>query len=72
MKLTRELSGRLRVAKVNLDENPGLATRYGVQGIPAMLMVKNGQIIDRWTGALPEPGDPVIDGLIHWAGVCSG
>jgi thioredoxin len=54
-KLAGELSGRLRVAKVNVDENPGVAARYGVQGIPTMLVVKNGQVIDRWSGALPEP-----------------
>jgi thioredoxin len=54
-KLAHELSGRLRVAKVNVDENPGVAARYGVQSIPTMMVVKNGQIVDRWAGALPEP-----------------
>jgi thioredoxin-like negative regulator of GroEL len=54
-KLAGELSGQLRVAKVNVDENPSVAARYGVQGIPTMLVVKNGQVIDRWSGALPEP-----------------
>jgi thioredoxin 1 len=54
-KLARELSGRLRVAKVNVDENPGVAARYDIMSIPTMLVVKNGQIIDRWAGALPEP-----------------
>ncbi len=53
-KLAREMAGRLRVAKVNADENPMLSSRYGVQGIPTMMMVKDGQIIDRWVGALPE------------------
>jgi thioredoxin 1 len=54
-KLAQEMMGRLRVAKVNVDENPFTAQRYGVQGIPTMLMVKNGQVTDRWVGALPEP-----------------
>jgi thioredoxin-like negative regulator of GroEL len=54
-KLAHELSGWLRVAKVNVDENPGVAARYGVQSIPTMMVVKNGQIVDRWAGALPEP-----------------
>jgi thioredoxin len=54
-KFAREFAGRLRVAKVNVDENPQLQQRYGVTGIPTMLLVKNGQIVDRWTGALPEP-----------------
>jgi thioredoxin 1 len=54
-KLAQEMAGRLRVAKVNVDENPFSAQRYGVQGIPTMLVVKNGQVADRWVGALPEP-----------------
>ena len=53
-KLAQEMAGRLRVAKVNVDENPLSAQRYGVQGIPTMLVVKNGQLADRWVGALPE------------------
>lgn len=53
-KLAQEMAGALRVAKVNVDENPLSAQRYGVQSIPTMLVVKNGQVIDRWAGALPE------------------
>jgi thioredoxin 1 len=53
-KLAPELAGRLRVVKLNVDENPATAQRYGVQSIPTMLVVKNGQIAGRWTGALPE------------------
>lgn len=53
-KLAPELAGRLRVVKLNVDENPATAQRYGVQSIPTMLVVKNGQIADRWAGALPE------------------
>lgn len=54
-KLAREMAGRLKVAKVNVDENPQVSQRYGVQSIPTMMIVKNGQIVDRWAGALPEP-----------------
>jgi len=53
-KLAADLSGRLRVVKVNVDENPNVARRYGVQSIPTMMVVKNGQVADRWAGALPE------------------
>jgi thioredoxin-like negative regulator of GroEL len=53
-KLAREWAGKVRVAKVNADENPASVTRYGVQGIPTMMVVKNGQIVDRWVGAMPE------------------
>jgi len=54
-KWAREYTGRVNIVKMNVDENPQTAGRYGVQSIPTMLVVKNGQIIDRWAGALPEP-----------------
>jgi thioredoxin len=53
-KLAREWAGRVRVVKVNADENPATIGRYGVQGIPTMLVVQDGRIVDRWVGALPE------------------
>lgn len=54
-KLAVELAGRVRIAKVNVDENPGISRRYGIVSIPTMMVVRNGQIVDRWAGALPEP-----------------
>jgi thioredoxin 1 len=54
-KIAKEKSGKLVVAKVNTDENPEWATKYGVQGIPTMLLVANGKIAYRQVGALPEP-----------------
>jgi thioredoxin 1 len=54
-KLAKEYSGKLLVAKVNTDENPEWATKFGVQGIPTMLFVANGKIVHRQVGALPEP-----------------
>ena len=53
-KISAELGDKLVVAKVNTDENPQLATQYGVQGIPTMLFVYGGKIIHRQVGALPE------------------
>jgi len=53
-KLAREYAGRAKFYKMNVDENPGTSMRYAVQGIPTMMIVKNGQIVDRWTGAMPE------------------
>lgn len=53
-KLAKELSGKLIIAKVNTDEDPDWATRFGVQGIPTMLFVANGKVIHRQVGALPE------------------
>lgn len=54
-KLAREWNGQVKIAKVNVDENPRLGGQYGVQSIPTMMVVKNGKVIDRWAGALPEP-----------------
>jgi len=54
-KLAREYAGKLLIAKVNTDENPEWATRYGIQGIPTMLFISGGKIVHRQVGALPEP-----------------
>ncbi|MEA4909846.1 MAG: thioredoxin [Anaerolineaceae bacterium] len=53
-KLANEYSEKLLVAKVNTDENPDWATRFGVQGIPTMLFVAGGKVVHRQVGALPE------------------
>jgi thioredoxin 1 len=42
------------VVKVNVDENPDLAQKYEVMGIPAMFLFKGGQIIDSFTGAMSK------------------
>jgi len=54
-KIAKENAGKVVVAKVNTDENPEWAMKYGVQGIPTMLFVFGGKIIHRQVGALPEP-----------------
>lgn len=54
-RLAREKAGRLVVAKVDVDENPALAGRYQVQAVPTLMLVRNGEVVDRWSGALPEP-----------------
>ncbi len=54
-KLAKEYAGKLLVAKVNTDENPEWAMKYGVQGIPTMLFISGGKVVHRQVGALPEP-----------------
>ena len=54
-KLAKEYAGNLLVAKVNTDENPDWAGKFGVQGIPTMLFVANGKVVHRQVGAVPEP-----------------
>ena len=49
--IAAEYDGKLVVAKVNTDDNPQYAMQYGVQGIPTMLFVRGGEIVDRMVGA---------------------
>jgi thioredoxin 1 len=53
-KLAKEMDGKLIIAKVNTDENAQWAMKYGVQGIPTMLFISNGEIVHTQVGALPE------------------
>jgi len=52
--LATELAGRLRFAKLNVDENPSTASRFGVQSIPTLLVLKGGKEVDRIVGAQPK------------------
>jgi len=52
--LASEYAGRIKIAKLNVDENPMIASRYGIQSIPTMLLFKNGKQIDKLVGSLPK------------------
>lgn len=52
--LARDSGGRVTLAKVNVDENPGLAARYGIRSIPTILFVKDGKVVDQVIGAVPK------------------
>jgi thioredoxin 1 len=47
-------AGRLKVVKINVDENPDTPSRYGVRGIPNLLIVKGGQVKEQIIGAVPK------------------
>jgi thioredoxin 1 len=48
------LNGKVKIVKLNVDENPKTAAKYGIQSIPTLLMFKNGQMASRQIGALPK------------------
>jgi thioredoxin 2 len=52
--LTAELAGRVRVGKMNIDENPATPSRFGVRSIPTLLVLKDGREVDRLVGAMPK------------------
>ena len=52
--LAAELAGRVRVAKLNVDENPATAARFNVRSIPTLLVMKGGQEVDRIVGVQPK------------------
>lgn len=52
--LAKEYSGKVKVAKLNTDENPDIATKYKIMGIPTIMFFKNGQRVDQVVGAVPK------------------
>ena len=52
--LAGELNGRVKIAKVNVDENDGVAADYGVRAIPTMLLFKDGKVVDTLVGMMPK------------------
>ncbi len=52
--LASEYDGRLKVVKINVDDNPQTPARYGVRGIPNLLIIRNGQVKDQIVGAVPK------------------
>ena len=52
--LSSELAGRIKVAKLNIDQNPNIAHRFGVRSIPTLLVLKEGREVDRLVGVQPK------------------
>jgi thioredoxin 1 len=52
--IAKEYGGKLRVAKIDIDENPNTPTKYGVRGVPTMMIFKDGQVAATKVGAMPK------------------
>lgn len=52
--ISNEMEGKIKIGKVNVDENPNLAGEYKVMSIPNFILFKNGEVVDQVIGALPK------------------
>jgi thioredoxin 1 len=52
--IAEEYDGAVRVAKLDVDDNPMTPSRYGIIGIPTVMLFKNGEVVERITGAQPK------------------
>jgi thioredoxin 1 len=58
--IATELDGKVKIAKLNIDENPELAAQFGVRSIPTLMIFKGGEVADMKVGAAPKTA------LSHW------
>jgi len=58
--ISAELNGKVKIAKLNIDENPELAAQFGVRSIPTLMLFKGGEVADMKVGAAPKTA------LSHW------
>lgn len=52
--IAEEKEGVVKVAKMDVDSNPGVATKYGIRSIPTLMIFKNGEVVDQIIGAVPK------------------
>lgn len=52
--IAQEMAGQVAIGKINVDEHPAIAQRYQVQGIPTLILAKEGEVVDRVVGAAPK------------------
>ncbi len=64
--IAEEYNGKLKVGKLNIDENPKSTRRYGIRGIPTLIIFKDGEPADKIIGAIPKRGIvEVIEGVLN-------
>ena len=52
--ISKSLNGKVKIVKLNVDENPGTASKFGIMSIPTLMLFKNGEIASRQVGAVPK------------------
>lgn len=52
--LAKDYEGQVKVGKLNVDNNPNISVKYGITSIPAILFLKNGEVVDKQIGAVPR------------------
>jgi thioredoxin 1 len=52
--IAAEMAGKVKIAKINIDDNPRAPSKYGVRGIPTLMLFKNGQVAATKVGAAPK------------------
>jgi thioredoxin 1 len=62
--LADEFEGKVKVGKLNVDENPATPGQYGVRGIPTLILFKDGNVVDQVVGAVPKNQ---LEGLLNKA-----
>jgi thioredoxin 2 len=58
--LAEKLAGKAAVLQINTQENPALAARFGIRGIPALVLLQHGRVMDQLSGAQP------LDAVLAW------
>ena len=59
--ISGEMVGKMKVVKLNVDENPSAPSRYGIRGIPTMILFKGGEVVDQVVGNQPKENIVAID-----------
>jgi thioredoxin 1 len=52
--LTQEFDGKVKIMKMNVDENPGTPSKFGIRAIPTLILFKNGEVVEQVTGAVSK------------------